>query len=400
MARGRAPVSNRRTARCTARCRRPSVAATLLLATVALLPACAFALAQSTRAGADRLRIIAKSEQLSLETGAVATVTGTIARPAEDTALPLVVYTGRVLLSALPRTRRCARSAPRPDPPRSTYFYVYETHFSQVLAIPDASEVAHKLRLCGYLTARRRTPFGVRTVTVARASTTVTGPVEQKSSEEPPLGVRVVASIIAWALVIVGLIKLVRWWIHDTPAARAARRAATWRRLRLRSAVPPPAVPHATTSADASDADPGYEFVQRRRGEEVAFAIQRAVGTTADVYRDRLRRILEHQDGPDWLDAFNARRRADMLARGQGLPAAYASLEPRAVLTCLAYDPAGLQLLGEDAVAGARQLCGLANAAHHLDPDKPLTDADYQRAWRLYSQITGYAPPFDTYRPQ
>ena len=308
------------------------------------------------------------------------------------------MYTARVLLTALPRTRRCARRAPRPDPTHNTYFYVYETHFSQVLAIPDASEVAHNLRLCGYLTAKRPTASGVRTVTVARASTTVTGPVEQKSSEETPLGVRVLASIIAWALIIVGLIKLVRWWIHDTPAARAARRAATLRRLRLRSAAPTPAVPHATTSADASDIDPGYEFVQRRRGEEAAFAIQRAVGMTADIYRDRLRRILEHQDGPDWFAAFNARRRADMVARGQGPPAAYASLEPRAVLTCLAYDPAGLQLIGLDAVAAARQLCGLANAAHHLDPDKPLTDAEYQRAWRLYSQITGYAPPFDTYR--
>jgi hypothetical protein len=158
------------------------------------------------------------------------------------------------------------------------------------------------------------------------------------------------------------------------------------------------AVPHATTAADASETSPSYEFVQRRRGEEAAFAIQRAVAMTADVYRDRLRRILEHQDGPDWLAAFNARRRADMLAKGQGPPAAYASLEPRAVLNCLAYDPAGLQLIGLDAVAATRQLCGLANAAHHPDPDKPLTDADYQRAWRLYSQITGYAPPFDTYR--
>jgi len=70
----------------------------------------------------------------------------------------------------------------------------------------------------------------------------------------------------------------------------------------------------------------------------------------------------------------------------------------RAVLNCLAYGPAGLQLIGLDAVAAARQLSGLANAAHHPDPDKPLTDADYQRAWRLYSQITGYAAPFDTYR--
>jgi len=137
-----------------------------------------------------------------------------------------------------------------------------------------------------------------------------------------------------------------------------------------------------------------------RRHEEVTFAIQRAVGTTADVHRDLLRRILEYQDGPDWLDAFNARRRADMLTRGQRPPASYASLEPRAVLICLAYDLAGLQLIGLDAVPAARQLCGLANAAHHPDPARPLTDADYHRAWRLYSQITGYAAPFalDTHR--
>ena len=159
-----------------------------LLAAVALLPAGGSASAQGTRSATDRLRIIAEHEQLSLETGAVATVTGTVARPAEDTTLPLVMYTARVLLTALPRTRHCPRSAPRPDPPHSTDYYVYETHFSQVLAITDASEVARELRLCGYLTARRRTPSGVRTVTVARASTTVTGPVEQNSSEEPPLG--------------------------------------------------------------------------------------------------------------------------------------------------------------------------------------------------------------------
>lgn len=182
-----------------------------------------------------------------------------------------------------------------------------------------------------------------------------------------------------------------------TPAARAARRAATLRRLHLRA----PAPSHAVTESplgDSREANPSYEFVQRRRAEDAAFAIQRAVGMTADVYRDRLRGILEHQDGPDWLAAFNARRRADMLARGQGPPAAYASLEPRAVLNCLAYDPAGLQVIGLDAVAAARQLSGLANAAHHPNPDKPLTDADYQRAWRLYSRITGYAAPFDTYR--
>jgi hypothetical protein len=120
---------------------------------------------------------------------------------------------------------------------------------------------------------------------------------------------------------------------------------------------------------------------------------------TADVYRDRLRRVLEHQDGTDWLSAFNARRRADMLARGQGLPVTYASLEARAVLNCLAYDPAGLQLIGLDAVAAARQLRPRERGAS----PRPRQAAHRRRlptAWRLYSQITGHAPPFDTYRGQ
>jgi hypothetical protein len=55
---------------------------------LALLPACASAHAQSTRSATDRLRITAKYEQPALESGAVATATGTVARPAEDTRFP------------------------------------------------------------------------------------------------------------------------------------------------------------------------------------------------------------------------------------------------------------------------------------------------------------------------
>ncbi|MEA2231174.1 MAG: hypothetical protein QOD83_990 [Solirubrobacteraceae bacterium] len=30
---------------------------------------------------------------------------------------------------------------------------------------------------------------------------------------------------------------------------------------------------------------------------------------------------------------------------------------------------------------------------------QPLADADYRRAWGLYTQITGYAAPFDRHAP-
>ena len=412
MAHGRAPVSEARAPRRTRRRRRRLwVAAAILVAAVTLAPACAFAHTQSTRSAADRLRITAKREQDSLAAGAVATATGTVARPADDTALPLVVYTARVLLTALPRTRHCPRSAPRPDPTHSTYFYVYETHFSQVLAIRDASEVANTLRLCGYLTARRRTPSGVRTVTVARASTTVTGPVEQNSSEEPPLVVRVIASIIAWMLVMVGLIKLGKWWIHDTPAARKARRAATWGRLRLRAPAPPPPAPLAPSYAVPASPPPQsaplaapmrqpapMQTERPRRRAKPRDVVLDAVDAVADTYRDRLQNILEQQDGPGWLDAVNDRRAASFIQDGKPAPRPYDSLEPRAVLNCLARDPAGLQLISEPATIKARQLSGLVNDAVHPKPHAPLTEADGYRAWQLYTDITGIVPagdPFD-----
>ena len=127
------------------------------------------------------------------------------------------------------------------------------------------------------------------------------------------------------------------------------------------------------------------------------YVIQRAVKATADAYRDRLQAILERQDGPGWLDALNERRRIDMLANGRRPPEPYASLEPRAVLNCLAYDPAARQLIATTSIAKAKQLSGLALAAHHPDPDAPLTEADGHRAWDLYADITGHPPPPDPF---
>ena len=408
------------------------VTAMHLLAAIALLSVGAPAHAQAGPSGRDRLRIIADHEQRSLETGAVATVTGTAAPPAEDTTLPLVVYTARVLLTTLPRTRRCPGSAPKPDAPHSTSFYVYKTYFSQMLIIPPASDVAHGLRLCGYLTARRRTPSGIRTVTVARASTTVTGHVEQNSSDEPAWAYRVVAWIIAVALfiglivgLIVGLIRLVIWWIHDTPAAREARRAATARRLRrlwqrspapspappaLSHAVPanppPPAPPPPSHAIPATSpppqpapiaAQPAPRAARPRRRAKPRDVVLDAVEAVADTYRDRLRNLLEHQDGRDWLDAFNDRRAASFVQDGRPAPRPYDSLEPRAVLNCLARDPAGLQLISEPATIKARQLSGLVNDAVHPKPHAPLTEADGYRAWQLYTDITGIVPIGDPF---
>lgn len=421
MAHRRVSVSDPRTARRTAPGRpRSAATATLLLTAVTMLPSGAPAHAQSPRSGADRLRITAKHEQPSLELGAVATATGTVARPAEDTTLPLVVYTARVLLTALPLTRNCPHSAPRTDPPHSTDYYVYKTYFSQVLAIADASEVAHKLRLCGYLTARRRTPSGVRTVTVARASTTVTGPLQHDSSEEPTWAYRVIGWIFAVALffgliiaLVVGLIRLGRWWTHDTPAARAARRAAAARRLRRlgrSSAAPPPAppappsygVPASPPPQSAPMAAPPQpapvQTERPRRRAKPRDVVLDAVDAVADAYRDRLQNILEQRDGPAWLDALNHRRRVSMIGDGKNAPRPYDFLEPRAVLNCLAYGPAGLQLISEPATGKARQLSGLVNDAVHPKPHAPLTEADGYRAWQLYTDITGIVPagdPFD-----
>ena len=67
------------------------------------------------------------------------------------------------------------------------------------------------------------------------------------------------------------------------------------------------------------------------------------------------------------------------------------------MLTCLAYDPAGLQLISEPATAKARQLSGLVNDAVHPKPHAPLTEADGYRAWQLYTDITGIVPVGDPF---
>jgi hypothetical protein len=344
-----------------------------------------------TRPGRDRLRITA-TRQESADDSLYVTATGDVGR---DGASPFPDATdqhiGTVTVMARSGGAPCPKRPPDHRNPGVSWDSVGGAHFSSDLMIVDALKIDRNPRVCGYLTAPRRVAGYVRPRTVARAQqllmATTSGAGSGGASDAEETAGRVATWVLV-GLIATGII------------------AAIWRSERSANDSPdgehqpnPGEGPSGSvTAAEATDLSRGFEFVQRRRDEDITFAIQRAVGTTADVYRDRLRRILEQQDGPDWLAAFNARRRADMLAKGQAPPAAYASLEPRAVLNCLAYDPAGLQLIGLDAVAATRQLCGLANAAHHPDPDRPLVDADYQRAWRLYSQITGYAPPFDTYR--
>jgi hypothetical protein len=416
-------VSDGRAARRTAtRRRRVAVTSVVLLAAVTLPLTCASAHAQSTRSDADRLRITAKRDQLSMQYGAVVTATGTVGvrGDADAATLPVDLYAGRVLLIARPRTRDCPRSAPRLDPPHGDFDDINEARYSETLAIASAFEVSRKLRLCGYLTAKRHTPSGVRTVTVARASTTLTGPVEeQESSGEADKLARVLGGVMAVVFVVglmVALTRLVIWWIHDTPAARAARRAATLRRLRLRSPAPPPAPPAPSYAVPASPPPPAppalaytapanpppqstpiaapphpapAQAARPRRRAQPRDVILDAADKVADTYRDRLQNILEHQDGPRWLHAFNDRRAASFIEDGKPAPRPYDSLEPRAVLTCLARDPAGEQLISTPATVKARQLSGLVNDAVHPKPHAPLTEADGYRAWRLYTEITG-----------
>jgi hypothetical protein len=385
-----------------------------LLAALALLLSCAPACAQGGQSGGDRLQLSVERDQLSLEYGAVVTATGTVGvrGDADATTLPVDLYAGRVLLTARPRTRHCPRSAPRPDPPHSDFDDVNEARYTETLAIASAFEVARKLRLCGYLTAKRRTPSGVRTVTVARASTTLTGPAQQSNSDEHTLGRRILNQVVGWTMligIIFGLLKLGKWWIHDTPEARAARRAATLRRLRLRAPAQPPAPPAPTYAVQASPPpqpapmaapmrQPAPVQTERpRRRAKPRDVVLDALDAVADTYHDRLQNLLEQQDGPDWLDAFNRRRAASFIQDGKPVPRPYDSLEPRAVLTCLARDPAGWQLISEPATWKARQLSGLVNDAVHPKQHAPLTEADGYRAWRLYTDITGHVPVGDPF---
>ena len=286
-----------------------------------------------TRPGRDRLRLTATKRDA--DSNVYVSATGAVGRagssPFPDAADQ---YSGTVTVLARSRSARCPKHPPDRYSPGVAWGDISGAHFAVDLTIFDALEIARDLRVCGWLTAPRRVAGIVQTRTVARAQKRLAAASDTPSSSDSS-DAESLRGAMQWLLV-VGLLAagfIATIWITE-------------RRDRRRSADKPPPDSSGGTSddaavADSTDPSPDYEFVQRRRGEEAAFAIQRAVGTTADVYRDRLRLILEHQDGPEWLAAFNARRRADMLARGQGPPATYASLEPRAVLNCLAYDPAG-----------------------------------------------------------
>lgn len=144
MAHRRAPVSDPRNARRTAvRRRRPWVTLACWVAAVVLLLACASADAQSTRTGADRLRVTPRRDQVPFDVQADATATGTVARP-DATTLTGGRSTARLLVTALPRTRHCPRSTPTADTPHTDTYDLYETRFTEVLDIPDATEVARK----------------------------------------------------------------------------------------------------------------------------------------------------------------------------------------------------------------------------------------------------------------
>ena len=125
--------------------------------------------------------------------------------------------------------------------------------------------------------------------------------------------------------------------------------------------------------------------------------VQDAVGAIADTYRGRQQTILEHQDGAEWLAKLNQRRHAWMTQEGRAAPQPYKSLEPRAVLSCLADDPAGLQLISAAAAKSAKQPSLLANDAVHANPRAPLTETDGYRPWQLYTDITGRVPDVDPF---
>lgn len=287
---------------------------------------------------------------------------------------------------------------------------VTEPRFTAHLAIHDAYLAGRKLRLCGYLTAQRRTAGGRRTIAVARDSTTVTVAVPHNGSGSDDVEL-ILGGIMAWIFVIAliaALMRLGSWLLDDTPAAPRIPHGRRSRRARRTTRAPQPATPAPSSTSpthplSAQPATPMFataaqpQAMLARRRAKPRDVIQDAVDAIADTYRDRLQSILERRDGPDWLDALNHRRHASMTLQGKRAPRSYDFLEPRAVLNCLAYDPAGLQLIPAAATTKAKQLSGLVNEAHHPSPHAPLTEADGYRAWQLYTDITGHSPAGDPF---
>lgn len=341
-----------------------------------------------TKPGRDNLRLQI-TKQPGYSSDAVVTATGYVGRDGGTVfAEAADQHIGMVTAIAVAPSAHCPRSPPGESATGTNTAGVGVARFSVDVTITDAFTLARIPRFCAYLQARRRVLGDLRQHIVARAQARAAPDADSGRGEagEGDAAAALGAAVALLLLFMTSIVVLVRRARRPGEASPGGLAGAE-----------PAALPHGQQPADVLAAATELEFVQRRRNEEAGFAIQRAVGMTADAFRDRLRVILEHQDGPDWLDAFNNRRAAAMLASGRPQPERYTVFEPRAVLICLAYDPAAQQLIDLNAVQAARKLSGLANAAHHPDPDNPLTIVDYQRAWHLYTEITGYAAPFDPY---
>lgn len=202
---------------------------------------------------------------------------------------------------------------------------------------------------------------------------------------------------MAWVFVGSLVIVAIRFFRSDPESAGAARtsgRGPSGPVVDVDQRIPAPSPaggPQPPNRPPAASVEPGAleQDERRRHRAKPRDVVQDAMDAIADTYRDRLQTILEHQDGAEWLAKFNQRRHVSMIQEGKAAPQPYKSLEPRAVLSCLAYDPAGLQLISTAAAKSAKQLLGLANEALHANPHAPLTEADGYRAWRLYTDITG-----------
>lgn len=173
-----APIAGGRSLRVIAR--RVAARAPQLLA-VSLLLCGAPAHAQAAASGPDRLHVTAKQDPASRHRRSSPSPGPSVAGATRTQTAPRPTCT-----PGLSPSWRCHAPGSVRDPPG--YFpygdaiTVTERRFSAELAIRDACLAGRKLRLCGYLTAQRRTTSVLRTVTVARDSTTVTVAVPGNSS--------------------------------------------------------------------------------------------------------------------------------------------------------------------------------------------------------------------------
>ncbi len=239
-----------------------------------------------------------------------------------------------------------------------------------------------------------QTPSPIRTTDLASSGA------DEPASNLAPVGIAIFIAVSAllWLCVTIG--EAIRARFLDPDTGRRRPRADPLHVASTELAPPPgpPAPPAARAAAPLRPAPQRAQPAQSRPHQTVAprtqrlpaaLVIQQAVAATAEAYRERLRSVLERQDGPAWLDEFN-RRRGESIADGGGRPPIpYRSFEDRAVLNCLGHDAAAEQVIPAAVSAKARTLAKLSQRAHHPDPSDPPTEADADRAWRLHAEITG-----------